>query len=112
MIKWGPEEGKHLVRDRLAVYKAHHTEKTDFSMPSQDVANIINGAQPRVEYYALKILLYAAHLPSSLKSLTRVVRTHELSHLITHLGLDRSDRHWVDFYTFHHHKQRAPDLVS
>lgn len=92
-------EGDAVV-DVLAVYKARATsQQTSNQMTPNEVASIINSAQPHIEYYALKILNCAKTNGVSLKSLTWEVRIHELSHLITHLGLDCADHHWADFYT-------------
>jgi len=97
--------GVHVIIDPLAVYKAQATISQTSSKPHTPTAatltavQIIERAAPEIEYYALKLLMCATRRSLSLTSLTRVVRIHELAHLVTHLGLDASWQHWHTFYS-------------
>jgi len=84
----------------LAIYCASATwQQTHDHMKPDQVYETLERARPHIEYYALRLLACAWRLPCGLDALTRVVRVHELSHLVTHLGLDCAERHW---HRFHH----------
>lgn len=104
-----------FVIDPLAIYvslKSHHATPTCFipqriyPYTQSDIRYIIRHKNPYVEYYALKILRCAVSLRQPVASLTRVVRAHELSHLVTHLGLDESGCHWHNFH------RESKDLIE
>ena len=100
---------KHQTDDVLATY--HHnpphcfmiddvlysSHDASYKLHPHDYLKLIQHIQPHIRYYALRILRTAVELEFSTKHLCSVVQIHELSHLITHLGLDAAHEFWYRF---------------